>query len=240
MFLIWCNEKCTVFFSLMFYCNIPILLCLFFFFPDIPSSFGILKEKKKKTKNKQAKKARGYNMFLSTSVSHTIWVTILHVLPNTKYSQRSNQYLKRHFKWKWAASHLYVLSACRFYPLSKSVEMEPENKTCKYWLLCILECKSGAKVFHYLLPIPLTVIKTWLFLCSMYIQSYFLKWWHLSLFFSPENTNSMVQHTAYLYIIPAVSLVFLCLVSLFISILQMSLYPNTFSAHYWFSCAVFL
>lgn len=183
----------------------------FFFFPWYPLFLWHSereKTKKKKPKNKQAKKARGYNMFLSTSASLTIWVTILHVLPNTKYSQRSNQYLKRHFKWKWAASHLYVLAACRFYPLSNSVEMEPENKTCKYWLLCILECKSGAKVFHYLLPIPLTVIKTWLFPCSMYIQSYFLKWWHLSLFFSPESANSMVQHTAYLYIIPAVSFSF--------------------------------
>lgn len=150
------------------WCKYPESSLPYWFVAYILSSFDIMKEEIKQAgKKKKAKKVQyvPFNLcFIHYLGDHFTCIT------TTKDSQRSNQYLSRHSKWKWAASHSDALAACKS-TVSATRMQESENKTCNYWFLCILECQSGTKIFNFLSPISLTVMKIQVLPCSMYVCS---------------------------------------------------------------------
>lgn len=163
--------------------------------------------------NKTSRQQIEADIFFSTCASQTqFWGVILSVLPNTKYSHWSKQYLNKYSKWKWGASLLDVFPACRFLSFSNKGgdEAKPVN--------IILSAYLNANLEQNYFVVSLTVIKMGVHLC-IYFSS--LSFWS-------DGTFAFFLQNAYAIVFPIIQLicklfllfhlVFLCLVSLFISI----------------------
>lgn len=88
-----------------------------------------------------------YSSFLLSHASYAILMTVLHTLLNPQYTQRSNQHLNRHSKWKWVSSHLFLMDLIE-QQLSKSSQhyQEPGKPTSSIDFFALLILAIGLQL----------------------------------------------------------------------------------------------